>query len=160
MNDNGFQWTQPRKVFAAIILAVLVLITGFWLFGVDRPFGGQFEDVGFVEVEGNLDRVVLFCLNTDCKYLWRVTVNRSELRSGELVASLPEEGDILSVDVTDSRANLFVALEPVACYRDQDGTSISPVRTCEYEVIQEEVTLSILEEIGSSGQPEWSGVPR
>lgn len=152
--------SRTRKVFFAILAVALLLMSVFWLFGIERPFGGQFDDVGFVEVDGSLDRVVLFCFNNDCKFLWQVTVERSELRSGELVASLPETGDILSVDVTDSRANLFVNLRPIDCYRDVDGTNSSPVRTCEYEVSQREVTLSILEEIGSSGQPEWSGVPR
>lgn len=114
-----------------------------WLFSVERPFGGQFDEVGFVEVEGNLDRVVLFCFNQDCKFLWRVTVETAEKRSGELVSSLPTTGDILSIDVTDSRANLFIDLEPEKCYRDVDGANSSPVRTCEYAVNQSAVTLSI-----------------
>lgn len=164
-------WDRTRKIFAVIfIVSVLVVGSVAYSIGTSRPFGGEFEDVGIVEATGNLDRVQLFCVDvvdngvksTRCKHLWKIKVDSAELRQGETIASLPDNGDIITVEVEDSRANLFIELNYDECVRDSDpATSYqSAVRICDHTVTQDVVTVSLIEKIGSSGQPEWTGVPR
>lgn len=156
--------TRKWYIVGAVVL-LLIVVGSVWAGQKLRPFGGEFENVGMVEVDGTLDRVLIFCLELEsvsCKHLWKVEVERAEHVNGQLVSTVPKAGATLAVEVEDSRANLFHGLRPDDCFRDRDRETsyLSAVRICEYPVTQTDVLLTIVENIGSSGQPEWSGVPR
>lgn len=98
--------------------------------------------------------------NVSFKYLWLLKVEESESVSG-LETKLPalKAGDTISVEIKDSRANLFVTSSPVACYR-ADG---SAVRVCDYEINKTVAYATVfITEVrsASSGQYELAGTPR
>jgi len=151
------QNNSARTIFVGIlVIAVLVaaaLGIGIW-FGNSQPFEGEFENAGLFLVKGTITEAKSF-QTSGFKFLVKVeAVEVVPPDKGIVVTGLPEVGDVVTVDVEDSRFNLFVdSIEGKRCTGDA-------VQICEYIVTEQNITLVICEEIGSSGLPEFSGTPK
>ena len=150
--------SNSRKTFFIImviaLVAVLATSVAAYKMGTRRPFNGEFDKKGFVQVTGTLKVAKLFCSSNGCKWLWTVEPTEESVvtNSDQLVLPAPEIGKIYTFDVEDSRANNYVATTPKECY--EKGVTV-----CEYEVTIPEVVLYYTETIGSSGNPEFSAAP-
>jgi hypothetical protein len=155
---------RTRKTFFLIVLVavcfVAVTVLAGYRVGANRPFKGRFDTIGLVQVKGTLKRVQSFEIVPEgsFKFLWLVEVNESAAATdADLVLPNTVTGDVISIEVQDSRANLFVNFEPQTCFQAEG----SPVRLCEYEVLQDSIVMIVKEELGAENElPEFAGAPR
>jgi hypothetical protein len=149
-----------RRLFWAIIIMVMI---GIALVGIivgrktQEALGGEFEGVALAQVTGDIKHIALFCFNQDCKWVIAVDVTEStQIQEGPLAIAIPAQGEIQTVDVRDSRVNLWVEQDSRKC--TEDGA----VRVCEYTLKEDMKSMVYVyrEIIGTSGLPEYDGTPR
>lgn len=158
---------EKRIIYRALlILAVLLLlvIVAFAGYGV-KYVTASMKEASILQVRGALVSVKSFEVfgkdgSVTFKYLWLIRVEEDESVAG-FETNLPKlkPGDTISVEIKDSRANLYVTTEPIKCYQ-APGSS---VRVCDYEIDKryDYVMVFITEfKSSSSNQYELSGVPR
>jgi hypothetical protein len=152
------QRPATKILVLAVIAAIVILILGYAV-GTRRPFEGKYNNVALTEIKGDLLQVKSFQTVSGFKFVWLVKVNEYKPMEGTTKSFLPEllSEDTFAVDVTDSRANLYIDSTPTTCYPiDQNSLP----RVCEYKITQTKAVLIVGEEVGSSGLPETSGTPR
>jgi len=97
----------------------------------------------------------LFCRGAECKWLWAIQVDEAEIMRAEnyITIAPPENGEMLDLEISDSKANLHVNSVPISDYSTGDVTVF------EYELLGDvqSVIVYYTEEIGSSGLPELYG---
>ena len=155
----------PFKTFvviigAALLLLMIIIIIAAYT-GQQLPFK-ELDEVGFIQVKGNMLRVESFSVfigeDESFKHLAMIEVTEvTQVEGHNVFLPLVDPGDVLTVEIKDSRMNLLIDFVPKQCYQ-ADG---SAVRVCEYTVTQEGVVMVIREDLSATSLlPEFSGVPR
>jgi len=163
--------TDPARTFALkrthFTFAAIVITSAFIAFAGGRQtapkaLGGQFDNVGLVQVKGTIKYVELFCnydkADDQCKFIVATEVGEAiQVGNGPMVLDIPAQGDAQALDVPDSRMNLFVDQDSKHCTGDPAG-----VEVCTYKIKSDMANIVYVykEEVGSTGLPEYIGTPK
>lgn len=149
----------PVRMIAILVIAVTV--TAMAAYGIQQLYATTFRATSLVQYTGRLIRVQSFNNNGKFKWLWHIQLDKPGTVVTAGINTLPKlTGEArITVDVEDSRANLFVVTRPVGCFPDAGA-----VQVCDYELApgvgDKSITFFVEETLGSNGMPELQGSPR
>lgn len=179
--QHSIKFNDQPTLYKAVIIALFLalILTNLAQLTFLKPYGGEFDKACIGEMQGKIDKVKSFTAMSDkkdkdgnpildssgavvkeasFKFLWQYTPDRVYVRNeGRCVLPKPEVGRPISIDVKDSRANLYINATPTKC----TDAGVYPV-ICEYDISSDaSPSLVWTEELSlSSGLIEARGTPR